>query len=133
MNPWPFQGNAADGWQEKGESSSSCFSGNAWCSRPTMRGLPMAVYLEMANVFQRRFGEEENYHCISFFVVNEEMKKRAEVRKQRERQITDMRDTAQNLTGVNRRAEKRVIRFYYEIQLGMRCVRMMMLHNANAL
>lgn len=71
----------------------------------------MAVYLEMANVFQRRFWEEENYHCISFFVVNEEMEQRAEVRKQKRRQITDMRDTVQNCTSVNRGAEKRVIKF----------------------
>lgn len=75
----------------------------------------MAVYLEMANVFQRRFWEEENYHCISFFVVNEEMEQRAEVRKQKRRQVTDMRDIVQNFTGVNRGAEKRVIKFYYGI------------------
>lgn len=31
----------------------------------------------------------------------------------------------QNFTGVNRGAEKTVIRFYYEIQLGMQCVRVM--------
>lgn len=74
---------------------------NAYYSQPIMRGLPMFVYLEMANVFQRRFWEEENYHCISFFVVNEEMKQRAEVRRQKRRYITDMRDTAQNFTGVN--------------------------------
>lgn len=95
------------------KSSSSCFSGDAYYSQPTMRGLPMAVYLEMANVFQWRFWEEENYHCISFFVVNEEMEQRVEMRKQKRRQVTDMRDTVQNFTGVNRGAENQVFIMKY--------------------
>lgn len=39
------------GGGRKVKSGSSCFSGNAYYSQPVMRGLPMAVYLEMANVF----------------------------------------------------------------------------------
>lgn len=54
------------------------------------------------------------------------------MRKQKRREITDMSDIVQNFTGVNREAEKTVIRFY-EIQLGMRCVRVMKFHNGQML
>lgn len=54
------------------------------------------------------------------------------MRKQKRREITDMSDIVQNFTGVNREAEKTVIRFY-EIQLGMRCVRVMKFYNGQML